>query len=350
MLATLVFGGALGLLVLGLSWPLSPDDSLWGWKLVARGDDARGWIAIGARPVGVVAIGMQPTGVFALGLVSVGIFSVGSFSVGVFSIGLFALGLVSRGAGAAGWLSFGEHLGSVGWYSHADEASLGAYSWGRRAWGYYFASSSGRSTVSWEETSKVAGRRLADPPIPDNGLARWLSGAAPRFQRSMVAVIVIAPCCVVGLLVALGILDPHALDAGLDAGLLSWRELVASRDEPWRWISIGERPVGVVAIGQQPTGLVALGMFPVGVISIGAISVGVFPVGAVALGLGSLGMLAVGWLAVGSVSVGWYAYARGGTALGARAWGWRVYGLLGAHRRVPPPRPPVEDLLFPDVR
>lgn len=342
MLATLAIVCVAGVLVLSFSWPLASDDVLWGWKLVARGDDARGWVALGARPVGVVAIGMQPTGVFALGMFPIGIFSFGMTCLGVFSIGMFAVGFVSSGAGACGWLSFGGHMGSVGWYSYADEASIGAYSWGRRARGYYFASSSGRSAVSWEETAKLAGGGLVGPPNHPNGLTRWLSGASARFQRSMLAVVVVVPCCVVGMLVALGILDPHALDGGL----LSWRELIASRDEPWRWISIGERPVGVVAIGQQPTGLIALGVFPVGVISIGVISVGVLSVGAAALGMGSLGLLAAGWLAVGNVSVGWYAYARGGTALGAHSWGWRAYGLVGAHRRVPPPRPPVQELLF----
>lgn len=340
MVAALAAVSVAAILVLGLLWPLAPDEELWGWQLIAWGDEARAWISIGVRPVGFVAIGGQPTGVFALGLVPIGVFSFGLYSLGVFSVGMFAAGLVSSGAGAAGWLSLAYDLGSAGWYSYADGPSVGAYSWGRgAAYGYHFASARERPARPQGATRVRTSRSRAPPPV-----GHILASASERHgsQGLVVSISVIACCGVVGLLVVLGVLDPLAPNGGL----LGWQELVASRDEPWGWISVGERPVGVVAIGQQPTGVIALGVFPVGVISVGVISAGVFSVGVMAIGVLSLGASAVGWMSVGTFSTGWYAYAHGGTAVGAYSWGWRAYGLFGAYGRVGTSPPPAVEKLF----
>ena len=174
------------------------------------------------------------------------------------------------------------------------------------------------------------------PPLADR-LSRAY-GRSP-FQFVVVASCVTASCGTIVLLVGLGVLDPLQLDAGM----LGWRELIAPNDEPWRWISIGERPVGVIAIGQQPTGVIALGVIPIGVLSVGAFPIGVFSVGFAELGFASLAWWAVGWLAIGTVSVGWYAHADGGVSLGAYAWGRRSFGFRLAHRR-DRPEPPMERL------
>ena len=318
---------------------LVPDDgSVWGWPLLAQGENARGWISIGARSVGLIAVGQQPTGVVAIGMFPVGVFSAGPVSLGIFSTGGVAVGLVPLGPVCAGWLSFGGV--SLGWYAYGEGISVGAYAWGYRAHGYFFAHSCGPSVRAQHTSSMVAQteeritrrNRTALPP-----LAAWLSRAGERFpfQFVVVAGVLIGSCGPVVLLAGLSVLDPQAWDAGL----LGWRELIAPNDEPWRWISIGERPRGVIAIGQQPTGVIALGVIPIGVLSLGVFPIGLFSVGGGALGLVSLGMFAAGWLAFGTLSVGWYAHADGGVSLGAYAWGGRPFGFRFAHLRRAQPGP-----------
>lgn len=330
---------------------LVPDDgSVWGWPLLAQGENARGWISIGARSVGLIAVGQQPTGVVAIGMFPVGVFSAGPVSLGVFSTGAVAVGFVPLGPVCAGWLSFGGV--SLGWYAYGEGSSVGAYAWGHRAHGYFFAHSRFAdsrfahsrfahsrgpvvrvqrtpSMVAQTEERITRRQHTALPP-----LAAWLSRAGERFpfQFVVVAGVLIGGCGPVILLAGLGVLDPQAWDAGL----LGWRELIAPNDEPWRWISIGERPRGVIAIGQQPTGVIALGVIPIGVLSLGFFPIGLFSVGGGALGLVSLGMFAAGWLAFGALSVGWYAHADGGVSLGAYAWGGRPFGFRFAHRHAHP--------------
>ncbi len=334
------------LLVLhGPSNLLVPDDGkLWGWPLLAQGENARGWISIGARSVGLIAVGQQPTGVVAIGLLPVGVFSAGPVSFGVFATGACAVGFVSLGPASAGWLSFGGV--SLGWYAYAEGGSVGAYAWGHRAYGYFFAHSCGPFVRAQRTSSMVAQTSMVAPTeeritrrkhaaLPP--LAEWLSRAGGRFpfQFVVVAGVLIGSCGPVILLAGLGVLDPQAWDAGL----LGWRELIAPNDEPWRWISIGERPRGVIAIGQQPTGVIALGVIPIGVLSLGVFPIGLFSVGCGALGLVSLGLFAAGWLAFGALGVGWYAHADGGVALGAYAWGGRPFGFRFAHLRRAQPGP-----------
>lgn len=338
---------ALLLVLFGPSNLLVPEDgSVWGWPLLAQGENARGWVSIGARSVGLIAVGQQPTGVVAMGWFPVGVFSVSPlFSFGVFPVGGVAVGLVSMGPfGSAGWLSFGP--ASLGWYAYGEGISVGAYAWGHRAYGYFFAHSCGPWVRAQRKSSTVAQTSMVAPTqeritrrkhtaLPP--LAEWLSRAGGRFpfQFVVVAGVLTASCGPVILLAGLGVLDPQAWDAGL----LGWRELIAPNDEPWRWISIGERPRGVIAIGQQPTGVIALGVIPIGVLSLGVFPIGLFSVGCGALGLVSLGFFAAGWLAFGTLSVGWYARADGGVALGAYAWGGRPFGFRFAHLRRAQPGP-----------
>ena len=162
-------------IVTGLSWGLAPDQDM--WSLIASGD-ARSWLAIGERPVGFVAIGGQPTGVLAIGILPIGVFSMGLYSVGVFSAGFFTLGLVSSGGGSAGWLSL-AYWGSLGWYSYSGGTSIGVHSWGRRAYGYCFASSPERLASRQPEEALLKATTSIRKDAPQR-MVRILSGAAAR--------------------------------------------------------------------------------------------------------------------------------------------------------------------------
>ena len=139
---------------------------IWGWPVVAIGEEARGWISIGRRPVGVVAIGSVAVGVFAVGPVAVGVVSAGVLAIGlvsvgpvlvigVFSVGIVTLAWFSHGLIAAGRLAWGGIV-AVGWYAVANVA-IGAYAWGISARGFYRAES-----------------RIVMPPRPPVGSERLL--------------------------------------------------------------------------------------------------------------------------------------------------------------------------------
>lgn len=129
-------------------------------------------------------------------------------------------------------------------------------------------------------------------------------------------------------------------------------------EEARGWISMGERPVGVVAIGwRHAVGVIAIAPAALGVVAIGAIGIGVVSTGVLALGLlcwggcaiglGAVGGIAVGRLAFGAIGVGWYACAT--LAVGAYARGMTALGLFRAESRIPIPHrepPGKERLLF----
>ena len=122
---------------------------LWGWRVVAIGEEARGWISIGDKAVGVVAIGQRAVGVLAIGGIAIGLVAIGLMGMGVVAIGLLAVGLGSVGTFSLGWFSIGSvAMGRlawgavcVGWYAWGAVA-VGAYAWGAMTcWGFFRAES-----------------------------------------------------------------------------------------------------------------------------------------------------------------------------------------------------------------
>ena len=142
---------------------------VWGWPVVAIGEDARGWISIGRRAVGAVAIGrnlalgviaISPT--VAIGLVSVspllclGVVSFGFLAIGIWSLGIVTLGLASQGIFSIARLAFGRF--AVGWYAVGDVA-VAAYAWGRSARGFFRA----ESRIPTPQREPPSGERLLFP-------------------------------------------------------------------------------------------------------------------------------------------------------------------------------------------
>ena len=146
---------------------------VWGLPVVAIGEEPRGWISIGRRPVGVVAIsgeravgvvaisGGCAVGVLAIAPLAIGVVAIGAMGIGVVSLGAIALGLWSLGAFSMGWISFGA-LGmgrlafgglTFGWYSCGDIVAVGAYAWGMAACGFYRAESWATRSLPWSRLS-----------------------------------------------------------------------------------------------------------------------------------------------------------------------------------------------------
>ena len=152
---------------------------IWEWPVVAIGEEAKGWISIGRRPVGVVAIGwpsavgvfacggVVAVGVVAVGPVGIGLVSVGfGLVIGVFSVGWVTLAWFSHGFVTAGRLAFGAV--AVAWYAVANVA-IGAYAWGISARGFYRA----ESRIVMPPRIPVGSERLLfpswRPPQSDSG-------------------------------------------------------------------------------------------------------------------------------------------------------------------------------------
>ena len=132
-----------------LSDAYSVGAEVWGGRVVAIGETARGWISIGLQPVGFVAIGEEAVGVIAIGnvaigVVAIGVVGVGAVSVSVLSLGLWSLGVVSLGWVSSGVLSAGRialGVAAAGWYAWGKQA-IGVYAWGFfSAWGFKRAES-----------------------------------------------------------------------------------------------------------------------------------------------------------------------------------------------------------------
>ena len=122
---------------------------LWGWRVVAIGEGARGWISIGDKAVGVVAIGPRAFGVFAAGGIAIGLVACGALGIGVVAIGALTVGLWSDGCISLGWISFGAV--ALGWLAFGS-VGVGWYAWGAVAVGAYARGAAASRGVFWADS------------------------------------------------------------------------------------------------------------------------------------------------------------------------------------------------------
>lgn len=92
--------------------------------IIAVGNEAEGWLALGGRARGVVALGGSAVGGIALGGTARGIIALGGVAVGGLALGGVAIGLAALGGAAVGGIAVGG--GALG-YLAVGGAAVGKH-------------------------------------------------------------------------------------------------------------------------------------------------------------------------------------------------------------------------------